>query len=157
MALSRDRIIFNTALIGAVFVVIVDRFCKVLALSFGQGKAYSLIGDFLSFAYSPNSGLAFSLPSAFQAPYFILPIIIVIGYLFWKSLKQCRYQTAAALGLVVSGAISNLYDRLAYGQVIDYLDVRYFTIFNLADALICLGVAGLIIQNLRHPDTPRAA
>lgn len=157
MARSRDRIIFNTALIGAVFVLLLDRFCKILALSFSQEKTYSLIGNFLSFAYSPNPNLAFSLPSTIDPLYFILPIIIIIGYFFWNSLRQCRYQTAAALGLILSGAVSNFYDRIAYGQVIDYLDVRSFTILNLADILICLGVAGMIIQNLRHPDKPKAA
>lgn len=157
MARLRGQHLFNTALIGAVFVVALDRFCKIMALSFGQEKTFLLVGDFFSFAYSPNINLAFSLPSLLRPLYIIPPIIIIIGYSFWKSLRQCRYQTATALGLILCGAISNFYDRVAYGSVIDYLDLRYFTVFNLADILISVGVIYIIVQNLWLRDKPEVA
>jgi hypothetical protein len=47
--------------------------------------------------------------------------------------------------LVLIGAISNLYDRLSYSYVIDYLDLKYFTVFNVADAMIVLPVFSILL------------
>ena len=49
------------------------------------------------------------------------------------------------MALIIFGAVSNLYDRLKYGFVIDYFDLKYFTIFNIADAMIFFGALGVII------------
>lgn len=52
----------------------------------------------------------------------------------------------SALALVLSGAISNLIDRVYYGCVIDFIDLKVWPVFNLADIFICLGVLLLIIK-----------
>jgi signal peptidase II len=49
-----------------------------------------------------------------------------------------------ALFLAFLGAFSNLYDRLHYGYVIDYFDLKYFTVFNLSDVMIIIGIFGVI-------------
>ncbi len=50
---------------------------------------------------------------------------------------------------MITGAISNIIDRLSYGYVIDYLSLRYFTVFNLADVMISSGAIILILKNLK--------
>ena len=57
-----------------------------------------------------------------------------------------RQSIAVCLFAIIMGAASNLFDRLKYGYVIDYLDLKYFTVFNLADAMIIFGVAILLIS-----------
>lgn len=58
--------------------------------------------------------------------------------------------SAAAYALVIAGALGNLYDRLRYGYVVDFLDFRVWPVFNVADISISVGV-GLIILSLFMP------
>ncbi len=63
--------------------------------------------------------------------------------------------TAIALGAVIGGAVGNLIDRLRFGAVVDFVDAYagawHWYVFNLADAAIVLGVAGLIADALFRP------
>lgn len=67
-------------------------------------------------------------------------------YYFFQLLKKQRLIEASAFFLILTGAMSNLYDRLLYGFVIDYIDLKYFTVFNIADVMICGGVTWLLLQ-----------
>ena len=66
----------------------------------------------------------------------------------------CALVSAAAWALVLGGAIGNLIDRIAYGYVIDFLDIFYrdwhWPAFNVADSAITLGVGMLLIDALRQ-------
>jgi signal peptidase II len=59
----------------------------------------------------------------------------------------------AALALVLGGALGNLFDRVRYGHVVDYLDFRVWPVFNLADACITAGVLGFAAACLRPRGT----
>lgn len=66
-----------------------------------------------------------------------------------------RPRLLVPLGLLLGGAAGNLADRLRYGAVIDFLDFRVWPVFNIADAAITLGLAGLAWRWLRPgPDGP---
>ncbi|MCP5933988.1 signal peptidase II, partial [Klebsiella pneumoniae] len=73
---------------------------------------------------------------------------VTAGLLVWLTRVQSRLQ-AAALGLVIGGALGNLVDRLRHGAVTDFLDFHvqgyHWPAFNLADSGIVLGVALLLI------------
>ncbi len=66
-------------------------------------------------------------------------------------LKKQELLLAVALSLVLGGAIGNLIDRMAYGYVIDFLDVYYqdkhWPAFNVADSAICVGVFLMLLEN----------
>ena len=47
--------------------------------------------------------------------------------------------------LIAAGAASNFFDRIRYGAVIDYIDVRWFTVLNIADIMISVGAALLVL------------
>lgn len=49
------------------------------------------------------------------------------------------------LAIIILGAFSNLLDRIFFGAVVDYIDLKYYTVFNLADVMIVLGIAILIV------------
>lgn len=130
---------------AVIFFIGLDRFLKVLALS-DQGRQFNLIGEILKFEFKANYHIAFSLPLAGQALAVLLILIIsaliLLALFYWFKNK---YDRLVPLLLIILGASSNLFDRLKYGYVIDYFDLKYFTVFNLADAMIVVGVILLII------------
>jgi signal peptidase II len=111
---------------------------------------------FFNLTYVHNPGAAFSFLSeagGWQRWFFSgLALVISIGITVWLARLQ-KHETllAAALSLILGGAIGNLIDRVAYGYVIDFIDVYYqnshFPAFNIADAAINLGVFLLLAES----------
>lgn len=129
-----------------IFFIGLDRFFKALVFN-NQASEFNLFGEVFKVSYKSNYYIAFSLPLAgkFSAVLIILAIIILIllGLYYAKKLQTGK---AAALFLIIIGASSNLFDRLKYGFVIDYLDLKYFTVFNLADVMIIVGIFLLFLN-----------
>jgi signal peptidase II len=75
-----------------------------------------------------------------------LGIIFLIFYFFYK---KCPAHSAFYLILILSGAISNLIDRIWWGCVIDFINLTFWPIFNLADFFISLGAIMLIFAYLK--------
>jgi len=75
----------------------------------------------------------------------------VIGFVFYILKDTKRRLEAVALGLVLGGAIGNLIDRVLRGDgvlngaVVDFIDVEFFAVFNVADSAINIGVALLLV------------
>ncbi|MCX6799923.1 MAG: signal peptidase II [Candidatus Falkowbacteria bacterium] len=133
----------------AVFLVGTDRFLKVAAINNLFLEPKKIIGNFVQLVFEKNPHIAFSLPLG--GVFLNLAIILMLvglmvhaNYLF----KTKQKEIGAMISIIILGASSNLFDRLKYGFVIDYVDVRYFTVFNLADFTILLGVL-LILLNKR--------
>lgn len=132
----------NIALFGAVFLVL-DRVLKLIAINFiGEKK---LIGDYLTFTFTGNQGIAFSLPVGGILLYLLL--FFAFGFLFWYlifALRKRQQKTALIIIILILAALSNLFDRMVYGYVIDYFKVFDFSILNLADCLIILSAIALV-------------
>lgn len=128
----------------AIFFVALDRFLKILAVKF-FGQPFFLVNDTFSLKFSSNYNIAFSLPVG-GAILNIVVILIIVGLLYnlFFLLKRQDYKKSTYLIFIIFGAISNLADRLKFGYVVDYFDLKYFTVFNIADMMIVGGVAGLI-------------
>jgi signal peptidase II len=138
--------------LAVIFFIGLDRFLKVFSFN-NQDSEFNLLGEILKFNYKNNYNIAFSLPlnGNFLIVLIVLIIIILILLgLFYAKKNQTR--EATVLFLIILGASSNLYDRLQYGFVIDYLDLKYFTVFNLADMMIVGGVIYLLffIKNYQY-------
>jgi signal peptidase II len=133
----------------AVFLFALDRYLKNLSLA---NFSHKIIGEWLQFGFVPNYGIAFSLPLGGALLNFLIGGII-LGLLVWagKSHNEAKMSQFYAILGIATGAVSNLFDRLAYGYVVDYLDLRYLTIFNLADAMIVTGVICLLLLNKKKP------
>jgi signal peptidase II len=111
---------------------------------------------YFNLTYVHNTGAAFSFLSdagGWQRWLFAgLAVVMssIIG-LWLVRLKQHETLMAVALALVLGGAIGNLIDRVAYGYVIDFLDVYYqdwhWPAFNIADSAICVGVALMLLES----------
>ena len=135
-------------IILAIFFVSLDRLFKILALNYYENIKIELISDYFSFTLAKNYYIAFSLPlSGPILSVFIIAIILILLYFCVILIKKQEYAQASCLIFVILGAISNIIDRIKYGFVIDYLDLKYFTIFNIADSMIVIGVVLLVILN----------
>ena len=88
--------------------------------------------------------------------FIILTAIISVVLLIWLArLPAGRAMLASALALVLGGAAGNLWDRLQYGYVVDFIEVYYdkwsWPVFNIADSAITVGAALLILDAFRKP------
>ena len=80
----------------------------------------------------------------------VVAVVVVIGILlYYPRLRGRGALITVALSLVLGGAIGNFADRVRLGYVIDFIDFRWFPVFNLADSAIVCGVALLILASLR--------
>ena len=121
---------------------------KVLALNYYENIKIDLISDYFGFTLAKNYFIAFSLPlSGSILTVFIGALILILLYSCLILIKKQEYGQASCLTFIIFGAISNVVDRIKYGFVIDYLDLKYFTVFNIADSMIVIGAVLLVILN----------
>lgn len=123
---------FNYLLIF--ILLILDIISKYLVAKFNVH--YGLIN------YTLNSGIAFGMFRGSNLIFVFIDIVfvLILGYLLFKS--ERRY--LLGLNLILCGAIGNLIDRIFYSGVVDFIDLKYWYVFNLADVFIVIGV-GLIL------------
>ncbi|HKB92767.1 MAG TPA: signal peptidase II [Gaiellaceae bacterium] len=103
-----------------------------------------------------NSGIAFGLFSSATAVVIVLTTIAIVWMLGFFARSGARHPVLpVALGLVIGGSVSNLVDRVRLGYVTDFIDLRYWPAFNLADSFIVVGVVILLGTLLRAAPRPR--
>jgi signal peptidase II len=96
-----------------------------------------------------NSGIAFGLFASATAVVIVLTALAVTWMLAFFYRSGSRHPVLpVALGLVIGGSCANLLDRVRIGHVTDFLDLRFWPAFNLADTFIVVGVAILLIALL---------
>jgi signal peptidase II len=142
-------------------VIVLDQITKWLVqqhLALGEGIP---VTPFFDLVFVFNRGAAFSFlaeHSGWQRWFFVGLAVVICG---WLSAMLRRHQSETlqplAFALVIGGAIGNVVDRLAHGAVVDFL---YFHVgrygwpaFNVADSAICVGVALMLLAQLRSPHT----
>lgn len=139
----------------SVLVIALDQATKLLVdHSLALYDSIPLVPSF-QLTYLRNTGAAFSFlrdAGGWQRWFFItLAGVASVGISVWlKRLPSDRRWEAGAWALVLGGALGNLIDRVAYGYVIDFLDVYYgewhFPAFNVADSAITVGVGMLLLD-----------
>ncbi|MBI5152701.1 signal peptidase II [Candidatus Peregrinibacteria bacterium] len=88
-----------------------------------------------------NTNIAFSIPLPALLIMVLIPAIIMFGiYLAYRLLNFSRKSVILAVGLAIGGALSNAIDRIVYGAVLDYIDVKFWPVFNIADIAITVGI-----------------
>jgi len=111
---------------------------------------------YFNLTYAHNTGAAFSFlanAGGWQRWLFAGLAVVMSGIIGVWLYRLKPYETlmAWALSLVLGGAIGNLIDRVAYGYVIDFLDVYYqnwhWPAFNIADSAICIGVGLMLLES----------
>jgi signal peptidase II len=93
-----------------------------------------------------NSGIAFGLFASATPIVILLTALAVTWMLYFFGRSGSRHPVLpVALGLVMGGSVSNLIDRVRLGHVTDFIDLKYWPAFNLADSFIVVGVAALLL------------
>ena len=127
------------------------------------GEILVWIPGFLDITHVRNPGGAFSLladaPVVGRMTFFIGATIaaIVLLILFFRRLEPGDWLAALALGGVLAGAVGNLIDRIAYGEVVDFIEVHLWSgytwpTFNLADSFIVVGIGLLFFDLFGHEE-----
>lgn len=142
----------------AALVVLLDRAAKLAVLAhFQPGESRALTG-FFNMVLVFNKGAAFSFLSSapgWQTPFFVTIAVVaslVVGFLIVKSPGKALFCTG--LALILGGALGNLWDRLEWGHVVDFLDFHaagwHWPAFNVADSAITVGAGILIVEGFMH-------
>jgi len=139
----------------SVVVLALDQVTKSVAVD--QLQLYQSVGVFdgLNLTLMHNVGAAFSFlsdASGWQRWLFTtISVVVSAAIIVWiKRLPKDQRLTAIALALILGGALGNLWDRVIFGYVIDFIDVYYeshhWPAFNIADSAISVGAALLIFE-----------
>jgi signal peptidase II len=144
-----------TAVAVVVAVVAADQLSKWWAVDRLASGGIHVVGP-LDLELARNSGASFSL---FQGKGFILApvavvLVAVLAVMIWRAPTTGR---AAALGLILGGALGNLGDRLFrddHGSVVDFVALHFWPTFNLADACVVVGCGLLLISLVWSPRRP---
>ena len=144
----------------AAAIVLADQLAKWAALSLLRpGEPLALTG-FFNLVLVFNRGAAFSFLAdapGWQQPFFIavaLAAAAIVSWMLWR--YPARRLLCAGLALILGGALGNLWDRVAYGHVVDFLDLHamgwHWPAFNVADSAISMGAAILIAESFLRKD-----
>ncbi|MBY0380870.1 MAG: signal peptidase II [Xanthobacteraceae bacterium] len=157
--------------ITAVAALVADQASKLWLLHVFElgARGFVSVTPFFDLVLAWNTGISYGwfqdTGATGQVVLLSVKVVAVILLAIWMSRSQTRL-AAAALGLIIGGAIGNAIDRLAYGAVVDFalfhLQIAGKTyswyVFNLADAAIVAGVVGLMYDSFAGPaavKTPR--
>ena len=150
----------------SLLLLVVDYATKTLVVKTMNLRDSIDILPFFNLTYVHNEGAAFSFLSdagGWQRWFLSFIAISISALLIWwlKRLPATNKILCSAYSLVLAGALGNLYDRISYGYVIDFLHVHYnnwhFPAFNIADSAICIGAVLLLFDALtgESPKEPK--
>ena len=135
----------------AAFILLSDRLSKILVSSYLQpGEYITTPGDFFRIALVHNTGAAFGILKGHTSVFAIISAIAVFSITLFLIYEHNRlFLRDTGLSLILGGVLGNLFDRLRFGYVIDFLDFRVWPVFNIADSAITIGVFLIALEYLR--------
>lgn len=132
---------------------LIDLISKLIILKIENILPITVIKNFFYLNKVTNEGAAFSSFTGYQIILILIAIVALI-YINKSVLKDIKTNLGAiSISLLVGGILGNLFDRIVYNKVIDFLSFNIFgymfPIFNIADTFICIGVLFLLIDYIR--------
>ena len=149
--------LFATWIATAIVIFLADQFTKVMIIgNFHLGDSQPVFQGWFNLVRAHNTGAAFSFMASadgWQRWLFTgIGLVAAILIIFLLKSNATQKLFAFALTLILGGAIGNVFDRIMYGYVIDFLDFYWsgihFPAFNLADSAITLGAICLFIDEM---------
>ena len=128
----------------------------LIATAFAPAQTLPLLPPILHLTYVQNTGAAFGLFKGQQ----LLFVLLSVGVIIWMARRLLRPSSDGSLalascGLILGGAAGNLIDRVWLGYVVDFIDLRVWPVFNIADSAITIGNGLLQWHSLRQRHSPR--
>lgn len=146
--MSLNKLSFFTI---AGLVLAVDLITKYLVVSnMALHQVVELPAGFIQLQRVHNYGGAFGMLQH-QRPFFVFCAVVSLVCIiyFFDKLKKLGPVIFASSALILGGAAGNLADRLYYGYVVDFLDLRWWPVFNVADIALTVGVCVLVVESFR--------
>ena len=140
----------------AMLFMLLDQFIKLIVIkNMPLHQEITIIPNFFSLYYLKNTGAAFSILGNKTLFLIIIGIVCLIALKnYIKKMKIITPLHLISLGIMIGGIIGNLFDRIIYKSVIDYLSFEIFNynfpVFNLADIGITIGALLLIIALIKE-------
>ncbi len=155
--------IFFTLLVFP-FIFILDRITKLMVVTtLSEGQSLRVWPGVFHLTRVNNTGAAFGMLKG-SAPLLTMVSVVCIAGISAVLLRDFFMKAPSggfihrvrhlALALVLAGAAGNLYDRIRYGYVIDFLDFRIWPVFNIADSGICIGIFLMILSLFKTGKIP---
>ena len=150
---KKKRISSAVSILSIFLILLADQLSKAAISSrLSEGQSIPIIRDALHLTFVKNTGAAFGLFK--DSTYFFSAVSIIatvmIGAILIKAIRSGKFAEnllySFSLVLIMAGAMGNLIDRLTLRYVIDFIDVRIWPVFNIADSSITIGTALLIIS-----------
>jgi signal peptidase II len=140
----------------AAAVVLLDQLTKHWALNaLADGHVVHVLGT-LQFNLAFNRGMAFSQGQGFGPVIGVIALLVIVGLLISVGRSTSRWYPLA-VGLIIGGALGNVIDRMFRGEgwfrggVVDFIDVQWWPIFNVADIAVTVGGVLLLLTSLTAP------
>jgi len=128
---------------------LIDRVTKGYILE-RISDVFVFLGGFVKIHYVENTGVAFGMFKGFNN-FFILFNSVLLIFLFYLRRRLDKLSQIIAIHLIIGGAMGNIFDRIKYGYVIDFIEVKYFPwVFNAGDFFITLGAIILFLSHFEE-------
>ncbi len=130
-------------------VIVLDQASKLIITGRLNNAHVELFGGAVTLVNARNTGAAFSIFRSGGALFTVVAILVcAVILVYYRRATNSPPVVRIALGLVLGGAIGNLIDRVRLGYVVDFVDLHWWPVFNLADSAIVVGVALLAVMSL---------
>ena len=139
-------------MIIAAIIVAADQYTKhIIATTFMPEESRIVIPHVVYLTYVQNTHGAFGLFGSHPLLLAAFASAVLIGFFIWyRSTGSAGMTTHIAFGLILGGAIGNIADRMRLSYVVDFIDFRWWPVFNVADSAISIGVVLLLVRMLIH-------
>lgn len=131
-----------------ILIVAFDQITKYFAsLKLADGSVAKFIPGVVQFKYAENTGMAFSMLSGARWVFIALTVVVCVGVFYYLFSNRCKNLWLYwSLGVILSGGIGNLIDRIRFGYVVDFIEPTFvnFAIFNIADCAVTCGAVVLV-------------
>ena len=137
-------------------IVFIDRITKFFFSDLlSIGESFPVIKNVFHFTLVHNTGIAFGLFKDHGVVFIIIGIcavvLLVFNIYYYQKMEELNRLYMVAFSLIFGGAIGNLIDRIFIGHVIDFIDVRIWPVFNIADSAITIGALMILFYCLLRP------
>jgi len=134
----------------SISIILLDQVAKRLVQTkMALFQSVPVIKNVLHITYIRNSGAAFGILRGKQGFFLFTTIIaLVLIFSYIRELKENNTLSALALALILGGALGNFLDRVFYGFVVDFIEVKInFPLFNIADSAIVIGIILIFVES----------
>lgn len=139
-----------------------DHATKAVATSsLGGGQSVSIVGDIVELRWTPNPDVAFSMMRNLGLTPWSSPVVLAVMAtgamalllaVWWRSRKEGTWVNVG-FAAAFAGALGNIVDRISHGYVVDFIHVKRWPVFNVADILVVVGIAVAFLAKRRKGAT----